>query len=317
MTFERFLALSLTLGLVSFTACGDDALEPGDSGTDSAAGDSAVADTGVDADVPANNSLTIADQTLDLSTVVTAGSVSVTAAGYLVIHADDSGSLGDVLGVTPVSAGTATDVEVAFSEPLDNGTTTLHGVLYGETNSNTTFDLGTDTQLTDGASAAIDEMFTATVAAGTPAVRITIRAENTLNYLFLSVAPTAFSDILTPTDTTTPVDDRRDPSLTLQQDWRYQIVNESVGQHPLGLLDNFEGGNSSDVTLLSQQSTDPASELETNDSAIDWQEEVDGSTGTITFTVSPSLVAAGLDGYRCEVHVQSMRGAISIVTPSR
>ncbi len=90
-------------------------------------------------------------------------------------------------------------------------------------------------------------------------------------------------------------------TLTLTAGLRYGIVNLATG-HPFELV-TLGTTSASDVVLLSESA---AGSLE-SDPEVDW---VDGA-GTIAFTVAPSLAAA-LSGYRCSIHVSSMRGSVIV-----
>src|SRR5215216_4081513 len=68
------------------------------------------------------DSVTAADQDSD-GTSVTVSGVTATAPGWMVIHIDDNGSPGPVLGETAVSAGDSSDVVVTIDPPLEQDTT--------------------------------------------------------------------------------------------------------------------------------------------------------------------------------------------------
>jgi hypothetical protein len=68
---------------------------------------------------PAGPLVRVSDQPAEGS--VTVSEVSVAAAGFVVIHRDESGVPGAVLGHTPVEAGTTTDVVVMLDEPVAAG----------------------------------------------------------------------------------------------------------------------------------------------------------------------------------------------------
>ncbi len=62
-------------------------------------------------------SVTVADQESD-GTMVTVAAVTAAQDGWMVIHADDNGAPGPILGETAVAAGESMDVVVALDEPL-------------------------------------------------------------------------------------------------------------------------------------------------------------------------------------------------------
>lgn len=70
----------------------------------------------------------VGDQTLD-GQVVTVAAVTAAQAGWMVIHADDSGAPGTVLGQTRVSIGESTDVLVGLEEAVE-GEVTLWAMLH-------------------------------------------------------------------------------------------------------------------------------------------------------------------------------------------
>jgi plastocyanin len=91
-------------GVVTVTAAGS---EPGD-GADE--------DTGMDAEV--TGSLTLADQTGDGNSVIVGEATISGSNGWIVVHGDDGGAPGAVLGHVALPEGTSSDVEVPLDEPL-------------------------------------------------------------------------------------------------------------------------------------------------------------------------------------------------------
>lgn len=96
-------------------------------------------------------SVSVSDQTADPANMVTIDSVTAAADGYIVIHEfDDNGELvvAPELGVTAVTAGTTTDVEVMLNRDAIDGEQ-LAAMLHTEDNENTTYDgAGTDAPVT-------------------------------------------------------------------------------------------------------------------------------------------------------------------------
>lgn len=87
---------------------------------------------------PARPSLAISDQPLDETGVITVDSVTVTEPAWVVIHAERDGQVGEVLGQTAVSPGTAADVEIVI-DPLQ-ATDTLSAIIHRNAGSEATFD---------------------------------------------------------------------------------------------------------------------------------------------------------------------------------
>ena len=104
------------------------------------------------------------------------------------------------------------------------------------------------------------------------------------------------------------------PTLTLQIGKRYQITDPNFVAHPFEII--AKGSTSaSDVVLLSMTPTvNPSFE---SDSSVNWQ---DTGTNTVAFTLTQGLynamTAPGLvPGYRCGIHVGTMRGNFTIIQP--
>lgn len=104
-----------------------------------------------------------------------------------------------------------------------------------------------------------------------------------------------------------------DPTLLLELGKRYQvtIVNSTI--HPFEVL--AKGPDSTQDTVLLSMKTDTGVPLE-SDSEIAWE---DDGVGTASFTLTQDLYAAMLGGginqtpgYRCGIHVSSMRGDFGI-----
>ncbi len=101
-----------------------------------------------------------------------------------------------------------------------------------------------------------------------------------------------------------------DPNINLIVDKRYAVDVVNFGAHPFQVL--AQGADSSsDVVLLSQGAATGSFEADTG---VDW---VDNGTSTVQFTFTADLANAmfgtGLSpGYRCGIHVSSMRGSFTI-----
>ena len=118
----RLLTIVAALVLVA-AACGDD--EPDDEAADVAdvAEDDGDGDTTTSAppDTVAGI-INAADQMSDGQAVEVDEVTIEGAPGWVVIHADEGGSPGAVVGSAPIPDGTSTDVEVATDEPIESGT---------------------------------------------------------------------------------------------------------------------------------------------------------------------------------------------------
>lgn len=147
---SRLTALAvpvIALGLI-VSGCGDDD-EPADS-TDAAAETDAV---GVVAFAP--TAINASDQSGDGSTVVVE-SLTLPAAGFIAVHADDGGAPGAVIGNTEIlPAGESTDVEVPISEAL-SGTVTVWPMAHIDTNANEAYDFAPP-DVTDDGPALVEE----------------------------------------------------------------------------------------------------------------------------------------------------------------
>jgi subtilisin-like proprotein convertase family protein len=251
-------------------------------------------------------SVTAADQTLDdLSTIVMVPEAVSDGPGFMVIHEDNgTGGIGGVIGHAALTDGVNTNVEVELERPATNGET-LYAMLHRDAGTIGTYEFpGADGPVTDLVTGAvITPGFDVTVPAGTPAVRFTIDANDTSTaFEWVAVEPSVAIDLIAGGLGS------EDANVTLAAGWRYEVVNTVSSVHPLELLTLGADPNDSsmDTILLSQGGG--VGSLE-GDASVEW---LDSGSGTIRFTVSPSLAAA-LDGYRCFVHRTMMRGTISIL----
>ena len=108
--------------------------------------------------------------------------------------------------------------------------------------------------------------------------------------------------------------DAQDPTITLMVGKRYEVTVVNNNIHPFQVIAKA-ASSGGDVILLSQGPT--AGTLE-GDGAVGWSDDGLGSNGKVEFTVTLPLIeaarAGGLaPGYRCGVHVASMRGDLAIV----
>ena len=106
------------------------------------------------------STLTVQNQTIATDGTVTV-SVAVDAAAWLVIHADDSGSPGTIIGFVPVAAGTTADIAV----PIQGAqvTATLYAMLHFDLGEAGTFEFpGPDQPMVDANSQIIVMPFTVT-----------------------------------------------------------------------------------------------------------------------------------------------------------
>lgn len=286
-------------------ACDDDPDDGIDGGAETDAGtggeDAAAGDAGSGEDAgavdagPIEPSIEAAEQTLGLSTVVTIAEVNATDTVWIVIHEDDGGAPGEIIGMTLVESGSHPDVDVELDRPVASDET-LHAMLHIDAAPLETFDDADTPVLVDGAP--VSASFVVTVEAGTPAVRLTVTAGGNTGYDFTSAEPARYADTIGEED--------EDQTLTLRRGWRYELVNEVSAAHPFQFIRNTPG-STPDVVQLAEGGI--AGMLE-GDEDIAFSDE----DSTLRFTVS-SAFESGIDGYRCELHPQMMRGAVAVIAP--
>jgi hypothetical protein len=234
------------------------------------------------------------DQTLnDLSTVVSVADVVSTGPGWVVIHVDDIGTPGAVVGMAAVSAGSTMGVNVILGGPAADDDSFI-AMLHEDLGVVGTWEPAEDVPAMNGMDTVVST-FTVTVPAATPAVRITVTSVGMSAYDFTAAEPAAFADLIGA--------EADNQSLTLMAGWRYEVVNQASGGHPFELL--TVGANPTPDTVLLSQSA--AGTLE-GDADINW---ADDAGQTVQFTVAPTLTTA-LDGYRCSIHTTTMRSGVSI-----
>ena len=247
--------------------------------------------------------VTANDHTLTvLTSWVTVANVTLAADGWVVIHDDNAGAPGAILGQTFVAAGTATDVVVELSAPATDGAT-YWAMLHTDSPADATFTFGTasdDLPVTDFFGTVVMDSMVVTIDADTPDIRVTLSGDAT-DYTFSTIEPT-WAD--TANDPVTA--GQADGTMTLTTGTRYEFVNSSGQAHPIefGDLHPNAAQNAQDIITHSMEAaTDPAVEL----TDTEWN-EIDGST--VRFT--PNATWTVVDGYRCFVHRQNMRGTVTI-----
>ncbi|MHC4564976.1 MAG: PQQ-dependent sugar dehydrogenase [Planctomycetota bacterium] len=102
-----------------------------------------------------------------------------------------------------------------------------------------------------------------------------------------------------------------DPTLTVQIGRRYQVTVTNFIPHPFEVLAKGSSPGLDTILLAQGGKTGPFE----SDPDVDW---VDSGSGTITFTLTSSLheamLASGrVPGYRCGVHIFSMRGDFNVL----
>ena len=238
----------------------------------------------------------------DLSTVVTIEEVVSNGAGWLVVHENGCSDFGGVIGHASVSDGLNEDVSVELETPAAaQGQNTDRCAMLHTDDGNGEYDFDGSDGSADGPVADADgnvvmDTFNASVADGTPAIRVTLSSDGATSYNVDSVEPSLFSDDVDED----PNSDEGDLRFTFRPDWRYEFVNTVASSHPF----TFENDN--EEVLLSQAEGAPLEDVE----SIDWN-EVDDQT--FRFTVSGDFqnntdLGGVLTGgnavsvYKCDVH---------------
>lgn len=214
-------------------------------------------------------SITAEDQTLDeLSTIVTVDEVEVLDDGWVVIHRGACDDFGAIIGNEWVQEGTHTDVDVELEEPAaDLGESDDLCAMLHVDDGDEVFDDDDDLPAEDADGDIVMDTFTATVEDGTPAIRVTLDAEDGPPAWTLDdVEPGLFED---------EIADNDEIVFNFRADWRYEIDNQATDDHP------FEFLNEEDEPLLSQEVDGDDAPLEVV-ATIDWFEEDD----IFRFTVS-------------------------------
>lgn len=111
-----------------------------------------------------------------------------------------------------------------------------------------------------------------------------------------------------------------DPTINLVVGQRYQVTVTNASTHPFQLL--AKGPVFSDDIILASQGTAVGS-ME-SDPGLNWTDDGLSTNGAVEFTLTSDLVTAMNDasggitrapGYRCGVHISTMRGDFNISTP--
>jgi hypothetical protein len=137
---KNVLRLAMVLLLAaSVAACGGDDENNGNNGGNNGAdagdvqtdGDQDAGDVQDDGDTQADQSIIASDQTVDPIDEVVVDEVISDGPGWVVIHEDDDGSPGAVIGNAAVSDGTSTDVSVTLDRDAEDGET-LYAMLHDD-----------------------------------------------------------------------------------------------------------------------------------------------------------------------------------------
>ena len=305
------LIAALSAGLVAVGGCGDDdgvdppvdsgtsdSGSPTDSGTPTDAGEDP--DTGPDVDSgPVVASVTVEDQTLELSTLVTIAEAVSDGPGFIVIHAEQGDGPGpEILGNTALTSGTNTDIEVALNRPAVDGET-LYAMLHTDDNTIGTYEFGdvadADGPVFDADEEVIAPPFDVTVEDGTPAVRINVTNIGQSDWDIEGTEPAAFAESIIGESES---DDGGDQPITLTRGWRYEIVKTITGMHPWAFR-----------TTVAEQLSQSSDGVLEGMASIGWEDDGD----TFQFTVSAPFEV--IDNYVCTSH-NGMTGSVSYVDPA-
>jgi hypothetical protein len=277
---------------------GSPVVDGGGGGTDGGGGDP---DGGSVGDGP---SVTASAQTVSVLSVVVVDQVVSEGPGWIVIHEDDGGAIGGIVGFTAVSDGANADVAVELTEAraaVDGET--LYAMLHADTGTVGEFEFDggeIDGPVSDD-DGVIAPPFVVTVPEGTPAALITLGNNGASDYFVESVVPSFFAGAASGgTGSINP-----DPTLILANGVRYAIDNPITGPHPFEIT--TAGATPAEDVVLLSQSIEGSLE---DEAAIDWVEDGD----RMIFTADMAALTAAT-GYRCAIHRSSMRGAVQIVSP--
>ena len=98
--------------------------------------------------------ITVQPQAVSAEGTLTIGSVSIGAAGWVVIHLDDNGAPGTVIGWSPVPAGTTANIEIPVQ--AENITPTVHVMLHTDAGEVGTYEFpGPDVPVTNASGAPV------------------------------------------------------------------------------------------------------------------------------------------------------------------
>lgn len=268
-------------------ACGLVACDGGGAEVDAGQAVDAGADAGEILDAgPIEPSLTVEDQTLEISTVVTIAAVASDAPAWIVVYEAD----GAIVGMTPLTRARHAGVAVAL-ERRALSSEMLRAALHLDAAVIGLFEPAEDVPVLVGG-VAIEASFSVTVGDGTPDVVISVSNVGDSAYAFGAADPSRYAIAPDPA--------AENPVVELRRGWRYEIFNPAHVSHPFELIRRNDGGV--DEVHLSQRVVgtlhdDPTVAFEVVTPAV------------FRFTVSPSFEAA-VDGYRCLVHPH-MRGGVT------
>ena len=231
--------------------------------------------------------LLVADQDLELTTVVVVESLSGQEEGYLAVRDGSCESPGGVLGALEIPKMGGEDLEVPLMEPAaSRGSAAEVCVTLFEGGGS--FDIE-EAQAVEVEGDVVEETITVTAGEGTPDIRISIASQGSLAYTLVGIEPAHFSEA---------VDDDPESSndirFNLRPEWRYELVNTVTNAHP------FEFRAADQTVQLAQGSTGA---LE-GESSIQW----DHQESVMRFTVSEEF-QAGIARYRCAPHL-AMEGPV-------
>ena len=117
----------------------------------------------IDGGGDAFGAVTVADQTADPANTVVVATVTSVGPGFIVIHADDGGAPGEVLGNTAVNDGSNSDVSVTLSRDAVDGEV-LYAMLHIDAGVQGTYEFpGPDVPATDADGDVITPSFTVTI----------------------------------------------------------------------------------------------------------------------------------------------------------
>jgi hypothetical protein len=155
---------------------------------------------------------------------------------------------------------------------------------------------GPDVPVMDRQAQMVNVPFKVDVAAGVPAVRLTLTEQGEKDYLVTKVVPESFASTIVGGT-------KQNPTLMFKSGWRYEVDNVAPAVHPFQLIENGRNG-SGDVVLLSEAGMGTLQ----SDPTVNWFNQ----SGEVRFTVSDDL-AKVLSGYRCGYHTDAMRGPIMVM----
>ncbi len=252
--------------------------------------------------------VTVTNQSLELSTMVTIDSANFLTDGFIVIHEQNEAgdAFAGVIGHSEaISAGNVSDVNIGLDRPVEDGET-LYAMLHEDTGTAGDYEFdGTAGSADPPVKNSNDEVvvvpFEVTVASDLPAVRFTLSNNGVASYDVTDAEPALYEAWIG--------SEGVNQTVTLNEGWRYEIVNNAtVANHPFELLNSTSPVPATDTVLASQRSgVDGTFE---GDVEVNWTQAGD----TVTFTLTADL-AAELNGYRCGIHTTTMRGDVTTQAP--